>query len=138
MRKQNAPGMAIVMAAVACSGVAALPGAAANADEGTSGTFQVVSDFDEFKARFIGPKIMDPDDEANFFVIKDDGVVEGSWHGAKLEGQWRWDDAYFCRSLSAPRAAPEDCQAWAFDDTGMARLTRNRGAGDATLYAIGE
>jgi hypothetical protein len=99
--------------------------------------FTVVTDLDTFKAHFIGPKIMDPEDSANYFVIREDGSIVGNWHGKEMAGDWRWDDQYFCRSLSAPRAAPEDCQEWGFAE-GKARLVRNRGAGDATIYLMGE
>ena len=99
--------------------------------------FNVVTDFDAFKAHFVGPKIMDPENADNFFIVKEDGTIEGTWHGATMAGEWRWEDAYFCRSLSAPRAAPEDCQEWAYGD-GKARLVRDRGAGQVTIYALGE
>ena len=99
-------------------------------------TFTVVTDLDTFKAHFVGPKIMDPADSANFFIIKDDGTIEGTWHGAAMAGEWRWEDKYFCRSLSAPKA-PEDCQEWGYAE-GKARLVRDRGAGKATVYALGE
>ena len=108
----------------------------ANAIAADDGNFEVVTDFETFKARFIGPRIMDPEDDANFFVIRMDETVEGTWYGKTLAGDWRWEDQYFCRSLSAPRAAPEDCQAWSFAE-GKARLVRNRGTGDETVYSLG-
>ena len=97
----------------------------------------VVSDLDAFKARFIGPKIMDPKDSANYFVVRENGMIEGNWHGKEMAGEWRWEDKYFCRSLSAPREAPEDCQEWSYSE-GKARLVRNRGTGDAAVYSMGE
>lgn len=133
MRKYS--GILPLAALVAFGGaVAFMPtGAAAQGGE----EYQVVSDLDAFKARFIGPKIMDPADDANYFVINEDGTLKGTWHGAELAGEWRWEDGYFCRSLSSPRPAPEDCQQWGVAD-GKARLVRNRGEGDATFYALGQ
>jgi hypothetical protein len=64
-------------------------------------------------------------------------MIEGNWHGKEMAGEWRWEDKYFCRSLSAPRAAPEDCQEWSYSE-GKARLVRNRGTGDAAVYSMGE
>ena len=90
---------------------------------------------DAFAAAFVGPKLMDPDDSANFFVIADDGTIEGSWYGNELKGEWRWDEGYFCRTLSAPRPAPEDCQEWSLGD-GKVRLLRNRGVGESTVYLL--
>jgi len=98
--------------------------------------YTTVTDLDAFKAHFMGPKIMDPADSANYFVVNEDGSITGSWHGDDMAGTWRWDDKYFCRTLSAPKA-PEDCQEWGYAD-GKARLVRNRGEGDATIYAMGK
>lgn len=98
--------------------------------------FTVVTDLDTFKAHFMGPKIMDPADSANYFFVNEDGSITGSWHGDDMAGTWRWDDKYFCRTLTAPKA-PEDCQEWGYAE-GKARLVRNRGEGDATIYAMGE
>ncbi len=89
-----------------------------------------------FAAAFVGPKIIDLDDPANFFVISDEGTIEGTWYGKELRGKWRWDEGYFCRTLSAPRPAAEDCQEWSLGD-GKVRLLRSRGAGDSTVYLLG-
>lgn len=97
--------------------------------------FAVVEDYADFEATFIGPRISDPDDAANYFVIQTDGTIAGTWFGKTLSGAWRWEDGYFCRSLSAPRAAPEDCQQWSVAGD-QARLVRDRGTGEATFYAI--
>ena len=56
--------------------------------------FTDVTDLDTFKARFMGPKIMDPKDGANYFIIKDGGVIEGSWFGKTMAGEWRWEDKF--------------------------------------------
>lgn len=127
------PTRGVMLATVLASALAIGAGApAAMAEE-----FTTVTDLDRFKAHFIGPKIMDPADSANFFVVREDGTIEGTWHGATLTGAWRWEDEYFCRTLSAPRPAPEDCQQWGYAD-GKAQLVRNRGAGDPTVYSLGE
>lgn len=99
--------------------------------------FTIVSDLDTFKAQFMGPKIMDPKDSANYFVIREDGTIDGLWFGKTMTGAWHWEDKYFCRSLSAPRPAPEDCQEWSYGE-GKAKLVRNRGTGEATVYSRGE
>ena len=101
------------------------------------GDYALIDDLDAFTEAFVGPKIMDVEDDANYFVILDDGSIKGTWYGNALEGEWRWEPGYFCRSLSAPRPAPEDCQEWSLGD-GTVRLVRDRGAGDKTIYALGE
>ena len=99
-------------------------------------SFVVVSDYDTFAATFIGAKIGDPEDTANYFVIAEDGTLEGPWHGRTLKGEWRWEDGFFCRTLTAP-PAPEDCQQWSVSGN-EARLVRNRGTGETTVYTIRE
>ena len=94
-----------------------------------------LADRDAFGEALIGARILDPEDSANFFVIQTDGTIAGSWSGRELAGEWRWDAGYFCRSLSAPRPAPEDCQEWWLGE-GMVRLVRDRGAGATTDYAL--
>lgn len=101
----------------------------------TDEDFTVVADFATFKSHLIGPRITDPQNAANFFVINGDGTLNGTWHGKALSGKWRWEDKYFCRSLSAPRPAPEDCQQWSLA-AGKARLIRNRGAGKSAVYVL--
>ena len=96
-----------------------------------------ISEQGDFAETFIGPKITDPEDANNYFVIEDDGKIVGTWYGNKLEGEWRWDAGYFCRTLSAPRPAPEDCQEWSLGDGDM-RLVRDRGQGESTLYTLSE
>ncbi|PRY20097.1 hypothetical protein CLV78_11546 [Aliiruegeria haliotis] len=109
----------------------------ATATFATGGGYSEVTDKASFEEKFVGVKIMDPEDDANYFVVRDDGSIEGVWNGKELKGEWRWEDTYFCRSLSAPRPAPEDCQSWSISE-GKARLVRNRGDGDETIYALGK
>jgi hypothetical protein len=116
-----------------CSFAVLLPGSVSAGDA----EYQWIDGLDAFSEEFVGPKIMDPEDSANYFVILDDGAIEGTWYGKELAGEWRWEDGYFCRSLSAPRPAPEDCQQWSLGD-GTVRLVRDRGAGEATIYALGK
>ena len=52
-------------------------------------------------------------------------------------GAWRWQDGFFCRSLSALRAAPQECQQWPSAGD-RARPVRDRGVGEATIHAIRE
>ena len=99
--------------------------------------YRLIDAPEDFADAFIGQKIMDPEDANNFFVIGEDGTIAGTWYGGKLEGAWRWEEGYFCRTLSLPRPAPEDCQEWYLGD-GSARLTRDRGKGESTIYALGE
>lgn len=120
-----------------CAALVVSSAAARAAEDTVDDQFKVVSDYDAFESAFIGPKISDPANHENFFVIKGDGSIEGTWHGAALAGRWRWEDGYFCRSLSAPRAAPEDCQEWSVAGD-RARLARERGAGESTDYVIVE
>ena len=97
--------------------------------------FTIVSDLEAFEASFVGPRITDMEDDANYFVIMPDGTIEGTWYGKEMAGAWRWEDGYFCRTLSAPRPAPEDCQEWAMGQEKV-RLVRDRGTGGETIYAI--
>ncbi|NNK67294.1 MAG: hypothetical protein HKO95_11210 [Rhodobacteraceae bacterium] len=116
-----------------CIAAAIISHAALAADQ----DYEPVNELESFAAHLIGPKIMDPEDSANYFVILPDGAIEGTWYGNTLTGTWRWEDGYFCRALTAPRPAPEDCQEWSVAND-RAKLVRNRGAGDATIYALGE
>ncbi len=101
------------------------------------GDFLEITDQASFEDKLVGVRIMDPEDGENYFIVQDDGSIYGSWYGRELRGEWRWEDTYFCRSLSAPRPALEDCQSWSISER-KARLVRNRGDGDETIYALGE
>ena len=131
MKDRNILARAAGLGVAACVGVLA---AAVHA-QSDNGPFEVVSDYATFEARLIGPKIADMADDANYFVIVPDGTIEGTWFGKEMIGAWRWEDGYFCRTLSAPRPAPEDCQEWAIGGETV-RLVRDRGKGEETLYAI--
>ncbi|PLX39202.1 MAG: hypothetical protein C0606_01280 [Hyphomicrobiales bacterium] len=123
-----------LLAAAAAIGVAmTLPGGGTllAADDG----YTVISKLETFNELLVGPRITDPKDEANFFVVNNDGTLNGTWHGKTLTGTWRWDDAFFCRVLTAPRPAPEDCQQWALADD-KARLVRERGTGKTADYVV--
>ena len=70
-------------------------------------------------------------------VIHGDGTVSGEFNGNALQGTWRWDRTFFCRTLSSQNGVPEEnCQAVAVDGT-TATFTANEGTGTVRDWSIG-
>ena len=84
-RFSNIPGHGAIglLAAVAMAGGLAAAAAFADGVE-----YVVVSELEQFEMAFVGPKITDTEDDANYFVILPDGMIEGTWYGNDLIGAW--------------------------------------------------
>ncbi|RBW52248.1 hypothetical protein DS906_21260 [Ruegeria sp. A3M17] len=71
------------------------------------------------------------------FVANADGTVSAKLtSGKKFRGSWVWDKKFRCRNgVLDGRALGTDCQVWEIDGS-SARMTRKKGKGKPTVYAV--
>lgn len=62
--------------------------------------------------------------------VSPEGAIDGNAFGYELTGQWRWENGYFCRTMSYGSGdLPDNCQmVLERDDT--LRFISDRGQGD--------
>ena len=64
------------------------------------------------------------------------GDITGRAFGRDVTGRWRWQDGYFCRSLSWGSTGFDDnCQAVARDGARL-RFTSDRGSGQSAILSL--
>lgn len=74
--------------------------------------------------------------DGNRFVLHSDGRISGQIDGAKLSGNWHWEEAYFCRTATIDgNDLDHDREAIELRGNYM-RYTRNEGHGDAFVVKI--
>lgn len=78
----------------------------------------------------------------NFFYgvrlnVLADGRIDGSAIGWGIEGQWSWQDGYFCRELSwGGDPIPYNCQLVEARGDDRVRFTVDQGAGDSASFRL--
>jgi len=96
-----------------------------------SDEYRPIVTLEEFNSLVVGKALTY--EKTNVFTVRADGTLDGNF-GGPLVGTWRWEDGFWCRTLTEP-ARPEDCQLWETDGTTL-RATRSKGTGSAFFYEM--
>lgn len=69
--------------------------------------------------------------------VLEEGRIEGSAIGWSIEGNWTWQDGYFCRELSwGGDPIPYNCQLVEARGDERIRFTVDQGAGDSASFRL--
>ncbi len=118
---------------VALAGLAIIAlGACTPPQEAREQPFQRIDNPDDFGAQVVGNKLTLGDE---LFVINVDRTFEGRVGGKVLGGTWTWQDGFWCRVVTVGDWIPNDCQVIEVRGAEL-RVTRERGAGESTVYGI--
>ena len=91
-----------------------------------------ISTEEEFIATAAGRKVVGPN---TTFAISKNGRLHGVTNGIEIEGRWVFQDGFFCRSLSKPEGAADDCQVWEIRNRTLI-ITREKGQGERLVYPL--
>lgn len=63
-------------------------------------------------------------------IVSPEGQIDGRAFGYDISGQWRWENGYFCRSMSYGSGdVPDNCQM-VLERADTLRFISDRGQGD--------
>lgn len=87
---------------------------------------------DQFRATAAGKTLTGGDTS---IAIRRNGTFVGVTAGTQMEGRWRFQDGFWCRSYSKPEGRPDTCEIWAIENRTLV-ITANQGAGPTYIYAL--
>lgn len=87
---------------------------------------------DEFMATAAGRTISN--DLATISITRN-GRIRGISDGVEIAGRWRWEDGFWCRTITEPVQTPEDCQVWEITNRTLI-ITRDKGRGERIVYPL--
>lgn len=98
--------------------------------------FVRVTDAATFKASFVDRRIQGPEKPEVWFRLNSDGSIDGDIGKGPAVGTWEFKDGYWCREFtSGVGKGTYDCQTIELAGN-LGRFTRNRGNGDAGVFAL--
>ncbi len=88
---------------------------------------------EDFREKIVGKKFTL---KKNWFVINEDGTMEGNFAKKPLKGTWNWEEQFWCRTLTTHNKNT-DCQEWRLTPIG-ARVARDKGKGKVFVYKLAD